>query len=203
MNKLKVSEVFYSIQGEGGQAGTPMIFIRLMGCSMKHGCFKSGVICDTEFESGQPMSCDEILAYIKIIAPSCRHILWTGGEPLDQLKPEHLDVFTDYEHSLETSGMHPVHQFGTKFKYITVSPKVAEHVLAKNFGVDVVDELRYVRHKGQAIPRPSLNSRQRYISPHNRGLEIDGENLEHCIKLVMANPSWRLSVQQHKLFNLL
>ena len=49
---LNISEIFYSLQGEGLRVGTPTIFIRLQGCKTKHTCFKQGVVCDTEFESG-------------------------------------------------------------------------------------------------------------------------------------------------------
>jgi 7-carboxy-7-deazaguanine synthase len=51
--KLKISEIFYSLQGEGARAGTPTIFIRLQGCSAKNACYQSGIKCDTEFESGK------------------------------------------------------------------------------------------------------------------------------------------------------
>ena len=47
---LKVSEIFYSLQGEGYRAGEASLFIRLQGCSAKNACYNSGVICDTEFD---------------------------------------------------------------------------------------------------------------------------------------------------------
>ena len=56
--KLKVSEIFYSLQGEGHRTGEASLFVRLQGCSVKHACFKSGVMCDTEFESGQEFDLD-------------------------------------------------------------------------------------------------------------------------------------------------
>ena len=58
---LKVSEIFYSLQGEGYRTGEASLFVRLQGCSVKHACFKSGVICDTEFESGTVKNLDDIL----------------------------------------------------------------------------------------------------------------------------------------------
>ena len=58
--KLKVNEIFYSLQGEGARAGEPSIFIRLTGCSAKNACYKSGVVCDTEFESGRMLTLEEI-----------------------------------------------------------------------------------------------------------------------------------------------
>ena len=50
--KLKVSEIFYSLQGEGYRTGEASLFVRLQGCSVKNACYKSGIVCDTEFESG-------------------------------------------------------------------------------------------------------------------------------------------------------
>ena len=47
--KLNISEIFYSLQGEGLRIGTPTIFIRLQGCKAKHACFKKGIACCEEF----------------------------------------------------------------------------------------------------------------------------------------------------------
>ena len=62
---LNVSEVFYSLQGEGERAGEASIFIRLQGCKTKHACAASGIVCDTEFESGKPMKVSDIIAHIR------------------------------------------------------------------------------------------------------------------------------------------
>lgn len=196
---LNISELFYSLQGEGGRAGTPTIFIRLQGCKTKHACFTSGVLCDTEFESGKAYTIAELETELWRFA--ARDITWTGGEPLDQLSEEIVAYFNQlgYHQSLETSGLRPR---VNGFDYITVSPKVAEHIVEKNFP-NGVNELRYVRHKGQQIPAPSIAAERYYISPHSNGFEIDLENLQHCIELCKQNPSWSLSVQQHKLWKVL
>ena len=86
--------------------------------------------------------------------------------------------------------------------FVCVSPKVAEHIVAKNFP-DGVDELRYVRHVGQSIPNPSVKAKHYWISPHSDGFVINNENLVHCIKLCKQNPTWKLSIQQHKVWNVL
>lgn len=202
MKSLNVSEIFYSIQGEGGRAGTPTVFIRLQGCKTKHACFKAGIICDTEFESGQSIRIDELRDLIIAIAPKCKDITWTGGEPLDQLDDEIARYFKElgYHQSIETSGLRAKI---SEINYWTVSPKVAEHIVSKNFGEDEIDELRYVRHHGQSIPAPALKARRKYVSPHSDGYEINRENLKHCIELIKAHPDWKLSVQQHKLWNVL
>ena len=94
--------------------------------------------------------------------------------------------------------------------WVTVSPKVAEHILERHFPWAVpskgagshdepVDELRYVRHAGQpGVPQPKVVARHYCLSPHSDGNKINTTNLQHCIRLCLAHPQWRLSVQQHK-----
>lgn len=236
---LKVSEIFYSLQGEGARAGEPSIFVRLQGCSAKHACYAQGVVCDTEFESGKEMSLDALLENmlisefvsmnpqykikeipVQMLKTHCRWIVWTGGEPLDQLTPEIVYEFAKrgYKQAIETSGIKRLDPDIAKFlDHIVVSPKVAEHVLKKHFGhlerVVVgnattefvnIHELRYVRHAGQpGIPEPALKAKYYYLSPHSDGDQLNKENLNHCIKLCLENPRWRLSVQVHKVWGVL
>lgn len=199
---LNVSELFYSLQGEGHRAGTANIFIRLQGCKAKHACAALGIKCDTEFESGKPMTIAEIYAWIEQNAPMCRNIIWTGGEPAQQLTVEVTEYFRQegFYQCIETSGLFPVDELGIDF--VSVSPKVAEHILKKNFPKGC-DELRYVRHKGQEIPQPQIKASHYFVSPHSDGWEINGENLQHCIKLAQNYPDWRLSIQQHKIWTVL
>lgn len=196
---MKVSEIFYSLQGEGARKGVATIFIRLSGCSAKHACYASGIRCDTEFESGQEMSVEELLEFCKK-CPS-KEITWTGGEPADQLTDEIVERFKElgFYQAIETSGLKPAPK---GMDFVCVSPKVAEHVVKKNFP-NGVDELRYVRHSGQAIPEPSVRAHHHWISPHSDGYEINKTNMDHCIQLCLDHPTWRLSVQDHKLWNVL
>jgi 7-carboxy-7-deazaguanine synthase len=198
---LKVSEIFYSLQGEGQRTGTPTVFIRLQGCKAKNACFAAGIRCDTEFNSGRAMELIDILNWIRENAPKCEEITWTGGEPLDQLTEEHVEYFKNenFYQCIETSGLHPCPK---GIDYITVSPKVAEHVIKKNFP-DGVTELRYVRHKGQSVPEPEIQAKHYFLSPHSDGFTINGENLAHCISLCLENPKWKLSLQNHKIWNIL
>ena len=201
LTKLKVSEIFYSLQGEGARIGTPTIFIRLTGCKAKFACFKAGIKCDTEFESGKEYTIQDILNWLQLNAPQCNEITWTGGEPTDQLTDEIVEIFKNkgFFQAIETSGLNPV-SIGIDF--ICVSPKVAEHVVAKNFP-NGVQELRYVRHKGQDIPKPSIKADHYWISPHSDGFDINSENLKHCIQLCIENGNWKMSLQNHKLWNIL
>lgn len=200
--KLRVSEIFYSLQGEGARAGSANIFIRLQGCKTKHACAAGGIKCDTEFESGNEKTLDELFLWCARNAPRCNDIIWTGGEPADQLTEEIVQAFAaeGFVQHIETSGLLPVPE---SINWVSLSPKVAEHIIEKNFAGRIVDELRYIRHAGQAIPQPAIKARFNYISPHSDGNEINLDNLRHCITLIKENPTWSLSVQQHKLWKVL
>lgn len=99
--RLRITEIFHSIQGEADAIGWPTVFVRLTGCPLR--C----TWCDTEysFHGGQWHAIDEILA--EVARHGARHVCVTGGEPLAQkrcliLLRRLCDA--DYEVSLETSG---------------------------------------------------------------------------------------------------
>ncbi|HET8898457.1 MAG TPA: 7-carboxy-7-deazaguanine synthase QueE [Rhodanobacteraceae bacterium] len=99
--RLRISEIFHSIQGEADSAGWPTVFVRLTGCPLR--C----VWCDTEyaFHGGQWHDIDAILAQVATF--DCRHVCVTGGEPLAQKRCLILlERLCDAGHvvSLETSG---------------------------------------------------------------------------------------------------
>jgi organic radical activating enzyme len=197
---LPISEIFYSLQGEGERTGTANVFIRIQGCKAKNACYALGIRCDTEFESGIETEVTALLQQVKDLAPTCKNIIWTGGEPADRITDEVAAFFKaeGYYQCIETSGLFPV---AKGLDYVVVSPKVAEHVVKKNF--DHISELRYVRHKGQGIPVPSITADTYYLSPHSDGFDINTENLKHCVQLCLDNPKWRMSVQDHKLWAVL
>ena len=203
MRSVKVSEIFYSLQGEGARSGESSLFVRLQGCSTKHACYESGIICDTEFESGKSMSLEQIST--QAIGSGTRWICWTGGEPTDQLTEEMVHYFQDlgYKQSIECSG---IRQPSPSIDWIVLSPKIAEHVILKKWekveGYHC-DELRWVRHKGQEIPQTKIKAKKYYISPHTDGMNINQENVDHCIKLCLDNPKWSLSIQDHKQWQIL
>lgn len=99
--ELRVSEIFYSLQGESRTVGLPTVFIRLTGCPLRCG------YCDTSyaFSGGEKMKLSEILQQVAAYAP--RYITVTGGEPLAQRDCWLLlKMLCDagYITSLETSG---------------------------------------------------------------------------------------------------
>ena len=76
--KLKIHEIFYSLQGESSRVGLPTVFVRLTGCPMR--C----VYCDTAyaFSGGSNMEISEILA--RVTGYGTKYVTVTGGEPLAQ-----------------------------------------------------------------------------------------------------------------------
>ncbi len=99
--RLKITEIFLSLQGEADTAGCPTVFVRLTGCPLR--C----TYCDTEyaFHGGQWRDIDDIVA--EVLGHGVRHVCVTGGEPLAQkrclmLLQKLCDAGLDV--SLETSG---------------------------------------------------------------------------------------------------
>ncbi|MBX3726759.1 MAG: 7-carboxy-7-deazaguanine synthase QueE [Xanthomonadales bacterium] len=100
-DRLRITEVFHSIQGEGDAVGWPTVFVRLTGCPLR--C----TWCDTtySFHGGEWRDIDELIA--QVAAYCARHVCVTGGEPLAQRRC--LDLLVrlcdaGFEVSLETSG---------------------------------------------------------------------------------------------------
>lgn len=99
--RLRITEIFYSLQGEGLTSGVPTVFVRLTGCPLR--C----TYCDTAyaFSGGEWMSFKDILGSIQ--SYDCNTITITGGEPLAQAAvADFMTQLCDkgYQVSLETSG---------------------------------------------------------------------------------------------------
>ena len=199
--KLNINEIFYSLQGEGARSGKPSIFIRLQGCKAKKACHSAGIICDTEFETGKEWNIDNIKTYIKKY--NCNWIIWTGGEPLDQLTSEIIDFFKPYKQAIETSGLHSPPE---NLDWVVLSPKINEQHILKKFKLRKdnyhCDELRWVKKSSEKIPNTKINAKKYYISPHFKKDDVDYKNLSWCIKLCLDNPKWSLSMQQHKIWKI-
>jgi 7-carboxy-7-deazaguanine synthase len=193
MPKLHVNEIFYSLQGEGARKGSANIFVRFAHCNLQCG------FCDTEFDSFRELTVDELLAECHQFP--CKNIIFTGGEPLLQLTVEVAKAFKNagYFTAIETNGTITPPK---GLDWITVSPKVAEHVLAKKFRRVHINELKYIRNKSQGIPRGKVKADHYYVSPEFDGDYPNADNIRHCIDLVKENPKWRLSVQEHKLLKI-
>ena len=102
---LRITEIFYSLQGEARTVGLPTVFVRLTGCPLR--C----VYCDTEyaFSGGELHGMDDVVSKVSSYQP--RYVTVTGGEPLAQ--PNCLPLLSalcdaGYEVSLETGGAMPL-----------------------------------------------------------------------------------------------
>ena len=101
ISRLRITEIFHSLQGESNTVGVPTVFIRLTGCPLRCG------YCDTSyaFKGGEWMSLQQINTTVDGF--KARYVTVTGGEPLaQQACPELLTLLCDggYRVSLETSG---------------------------------------------------------------------------------------------------
>jgi len=128
--KIKLTEIFYSIQAEGKNIGKPSIFIRFAGCPLH--C----EWCDSQYSwsTKKSITIDEIIKEIKQYP--CKHIVITGGEPLMQRKGLHelMSVLCDEKYSIEieTNGYYPFFDSRIDFYPLThwngvqwnVSPKL-------------------------------------------------------------------------------
>ena len=100
-SSLRITEIFYSLQGESNTVGIPTVFVRLTGCPLR--CS----YCDTSyaFSGGEKQTLSQIIARIELFR--CRFVTITGGEPMAQPAcPELMTMLADkgYCVSLETSG---------------------------------------------------------------------------------------------------
>lgn len=207
--KYPVAERFFSPQGEGVFAGTPMAFIRLVGCSVGKGICTH---CDTDFERIQERLGGGLYTPSDLVewAGEYEHICITGGEPLDRdLQPLIAAFGAFHRVHIETSGTRQVDHAqllsgGGQDPWITISPKPGYD--EKNFFW--ADELKIiVGGLGDGPGWPTIEDALRwadalhipvYIQPRNHKTNIDEHNLYEAVELVRQHPKLRLSVQLHK-----
>lgn len=144
--RLKITEIFRSLQGEGDAVGFPTVFVRLTGCPLR--C----QYCDTAyaFTGGQWWSLDEILA--RVAALGTHHVCVTGGEPLAQRNC--LALLTrlcdaGHEVSLETSGALPVDEVDPRVRRVVdvktpASGEVDRNLLDQLAGLNPRDQIKFV-----------------------------------------------------------
>lgn len=193
-----VNEIFGpTLQGEGARTGTVNHWLRLAACNLTCRVEVEGFDCDTDFSGGRKMSADDIARVLVDLAPRAEWVVCSGGEPGLQLDADLVGALrgAGFKVAVETNGTCEL----PEVDWVSCSPKTAEHTLR----VGHVDELRYVRAHGQALPKPRLKAAHYYVSP---AFEPDGtlrrETLDWCVELVKENPRWALSVQSHKLLRL-
>ncbi|CBA16899.1 7-carboxy-7-deazaguanine synthase QueE [Xanthomonas albilineans] len=127
--RLKLTEIFLSLQGEADSAGWPTVFVRLTGCPLR--CS----YCDTAyaFHGGQWWDIDAILA--EVARHGVRHVCVTGGEPLAQKRCLQLLQSlcdTGYDVSLETSGALDIAEVDPRVSRVLDIKTPASHEAQRN-----------------------------------------------------------------------
>ena len=156
-DKIKISEIFYSIQGEGFLAGRPSIFIRLAGCPLR--C----KFCDTKYaidsKAGKIRTIEKIVKQVKKYKTN--YIVITGGEPMISSNLSLLcRAFKKYHITIETAGIKFVP--GLKCDLMSISPKLSNAYLNK------ADKKRYLE----------IDSLQKLIKNYNYQLKFIIEKAE-------------------------
>jgi len=202
-----VKEIFYSLQGEGANAGRPAVFCRFSGCNLWSGREQdreSAVcsFCDTDFVGtngiggGRFETADELVTAVVSKWPkdNClkRFVVCTGGEPLLQLNQLLVDALhsANCEIAIETNGSlrTPEH-----IDWICVSPKAGSPLELLEG-----DELKLVFPQQGLSPAEfeGLSFRHFFIQP------MDGEearrNTQLALEYCLEHPKWKLSLQTHK-----
>ncbi len=144
---MKINEIFYSIQGEGRNAGLPTIFVRATGCNLR--CS----YCDTKYAyyDGEDMELHEIMERIK--KWKCKRVCLTGGEPLLQEDmPEFVDMLlnNEYEINIETNGSMDISEMAKRDAVISMDmkcPSSGMHNEMKEGNIQILrkrDELKFI-----------------------------------------------------------
>ena len=207
-----VKEIFYTLQGEGAQAGRAAVFCRFAGCNLWSGREADRAtavckFCDTDFfgvdgTGGGRFESAELVA--EAVAEKWpmdaragkRFVVCTGGEPLLQLDGLLIEALhaRGFEIAVETNGTVAAPD---GLDWICVSPK-AGAALVQRSG----DELKLVYPQAEAAPEKfeGLQFRNFFLQP------MDGPNrmanTELALKYCLGHPQWRLSLQTHKLLGI-
>jgi 7-carboxy-7-deazaguanine synthase len=202
-----VKEIFYTLQGEGGQAGRAAVFCRFAGCNLWTGREEDRTkavcqFCDTDFigtdgvNGGKFATAEALAQAVRAQWPDVPGgkplVVCTGGEPLLQLDQTLVDALhaAGFEIAVETNGTQVPPQ---GLDWICVSPK-ADAPLVLTQG----SELKLVYPQALAMPDrfTELDFKHFFLQP------MDGilakQNTQAAVAYCMDHPQWRLSIQTHK-----
>ncbi len=190
---MRVNEIFYSIQGEGARSGEAAVFIRLSGCNLN--C----AFCDTEHQSYQEMTEEEIVRQAALYP--ARLVVITGGEPTLQLTESIVDKLhlAGKTVAIETNGTRPV---PGNVDWITVSPKAAFLGEKARPVIKNAKEVKIVIDDIHEYEDPTFGIKADYYCAQPCDTGDDTRNSDiigRCVRFVMQNPQWRLSIQTHKI----
>lgn len=208
-----VKEIYYTLQGEGAQAGRPAVFCRFAGCNLWSGREQDRAtaictFCDTDFvgtngpgggKFRSPDALADVVAGAWPKSDSIRSqalVVCTGGEPLLQLDTSLIEAFhkRGFEVAVESNGtiLPPA-----GIDWTCVSPKAgADLVLKKG------NELKLVFPQDNALPDQfvDLEFDRFYLQPMD-GPDL-AKNTSRAIQYCLEHPQWRLSIQTHKFLHI-
>ena len=205
-----VKEIFYTLQGEGANAGRPAVFCRFAGCNLWTGreADRATAICnfcDTDFvgvgpDGGKFATAAGLADAIESRWPTPeranRFVVCTGGEPLLQLDAPAVDALHSrgFAVAVETNG---TQEAPPGLDWVCVSPK-SNASLVLTHG----DELKVVFPQQGVDPLrfESLDFEQFFLQPMD-GPSLE-ENIQAAVNFCLENPRWRLSLQTHKLLGI-
>lgn len=210
-----VKELFYTLQGEGANAGRPAVFCRFSGCNLWTGREEDRAsavcrFCDTDFigtdgPGGGKFKTPQALATAaRSLWPETPggsrqgrpFLVCTGGEPLLQLDKPLIDAFHDagFEIAVETNG---TIQPPAGIDWLCVSPKAGADLL-----VDHGQELKlvYPQHGGMPDRYETLDFSHFFLQPMD-GPDLSA-NTASAVDYCKSHPKWRLSVQTHKVIGI-
>ena len=207
-----VKEMFYTLQGEGGQTGRPAVFCRFSGCNLWTGREADRAtavcrFCDTDFVGtdgqggGKFAGADALADAIAARWPADdtsgrRYVVCTGGEPLLQLDGALIDALhaRGFEVAVETNGTQPA---PPGLDWICVSPKAGAPLV-----LTAGDELKLVFPQLEALPErfEGLAFKHFFLQPMDSPQRdaITRAAVAYCMK----HPQWRLSLQTHKILGI-
>lgn len=206
-----VKEIFWTLQGEGLNTGRAAVFLRLAGCNLWSGheadrerdAARHDVPCprwcDTDFTGGERLHAADIVSRLREAAGLDKPglVVVTGGEPLLQLDDDLLDALRPLgDVAVETNGTARPRWRGRGPDHVTISPKRYELQLTR------CDELR-VPFPDLDPLRFSIDTVRRYVSPVAVGRGLAAQDaMRRAAEFCMLNPTWRLSLQTHKILGL-
>ena len=204
----QVKEIFYTLQGEGANAGRPAVFCRFAGCNLWSGREQDRAtavcqFCDTDFVGtdgtlgGKFADADALAEKITAQWPSAntanRFVVMTGGEPLLQVDDALIKALhaRHFEIAVETNGTIAT---PAGIDWICVSPKAGAPWVQRT-GHEL--KLVWPQAAFDLAELEAANFTHRYLQPMDNVLK--DANLSDCIALCMQRPAWRLSLQTHKM----
>ena len=217
-----VKEIFYTLQGEGQNAGRPAVFCRFTGCNLWTGREQDRhkavcKFCDTDFvgtglDGGKFASADALADAVRDRWPSIdTHsgraeggrplVVCTGGEPLLQLDDAAVDALhvRGFTVAVETNGTQPSPR---GIDHLCVSPK-ADAPLRLQFGQELKLVFPQVQPDAQPERFAGLAFDAFYLQPmDDADPEVTRRNTEQALAYCLAHPQWRLSLQTHKLLGI-